>query len=95
MCTYGWRQFEHLNPARIKIVAREFKHAPSSKVTDLRGGPGTSDHVDILGNHDLTLDILKIASNFKEQHDSDNSVDEDRIFSNIHEINSKVELSFD
>lgn len=94
MCTHGWRKFEHLNPAGVKIVAREFNHAPSSKVTDLRGGPGTSDHVDILGNHDLTLDILKIASNFKEKHVSDDSIEEDRIFSNIHEINLNVGLSF-
>ena len=95
MCTHAWRKFEHLNPARIKVITREFKHAPSSKVTDLRGGPGTSDHVDILGNHDLTLDILKIVSNFNEEKESSSSsVDEDRIFSNIYEINSKVELSF-
>lgn len=91
MCTHGWRNFTHLNPSGMKVVTREFKHAPSNKVTDLRGGPGTSDHVDILGNHDLTLDILKIVSNFKE---TENSVDEDRIFSDINKIISKVELKF-
>ena len=91
MCTHAWRNFTHLNPSGIKVIAREFKHAPSSRVTDLRGGPGTSDHVDILGNHDLTLDILKIVSNFEESNDS---INEDRIFSNIRDINSKVELSF-
>ena len=91
MCTHAWRNFTHLNPSGIKVVAREFKHAPSNRVTDLRGGPGSSDHVDILGNHDLTLDILKIVSNYE---DPDNSVNQDRIFSNIREINSKVELSF-
>lgn len=90
MCTHAWRNFTHLNPSGIKVITREFKHAPTSRVTDLRGGPGTSDHVDILGNHDLTLDVLKIASNFE-----DASVNEDRIFSNIHEINSKVDLKFD
>lgn len=91
MCTHAWRNFTHLNPSGIKVITHEFKHAPSSRVTDLRGGPGTSDHVDILGNHDLTLDILKIVSNYK---DDDQSINEDRIFSNIHKINSKVELSF-
>lgn len=89
MCTHAWRNFIHLNPSNIKIITREFKHAPTNRVTDLRGGPGTSDHVDILGNHDLTLDILKIASNF-----GDVSVEGDRIYSNIHEINSKVNLTF-
>ena len=93
MCTHAWRNFTHLNPSGIKVVAREFKHAPSNRVTDLRGGPGTSDHVDILGNHDLTLDILKIVSNFKES-ESDKSIDSDRIFSDIQEINSKVKLRF-
>lgn len=91
MCTHAWRKFSHLNPSGIKVIAREFKHAPSNRVTDLRGGPGSSDHVDILGNHDLTLDILKIASNYE---DPENPVNQDRIFSNIQEINSKVELSF-
>ena len=95
MCTHAWPNFTHLNPSGIKIITREFKHAPSNRVTDLRGGPGTSDHVDILGNHDLTLDILKIASNFREDsQDSESSILEDRIFSNIREINSKVDLSF-
>lgn len=45
--------------------------------------------VDILGNHDLTLDIQKIALNF-----SDGDVNEDGIFSTIKEINFKVNLTF-
>lgn len=90
MCTHAWRKFDHLNPSNIKIITREFKHAPSSRVTDLRGGPGTSDHVDMLGNHDLTLDILKIVSNYQGEE----APHEDRIFSNIYEINAKVDLSF-
>jgi phospholipid:diacylglycerol acyltransferase len=93
MCTHAWRNFTHLNPSGIKVIVREFKHTPSNRVTDIRGGPGSSDHVDILGNHDLTLDILKIVSNYKDPDNSD-SVDQDIIFSNIKEINSKVELSF-
>ena len=48
--------------------------------------------VDKIVEHEF--DILKIASNFKEKHLSDDSVGDDRIFSNINEINSKVELSF-
>lgn len=95
MCTHAWKTFSHLNPSGIKVVTREFKHAPSNRVTDLRGGPGTSDHVDILGNHDLTLDILKIVSNFRENPEStEPEVLEDRIFSNINEINKKVDLKF-
>lgn len=102
MCTHAWKKFNHLNPSNIQVITREYKHAPSNRVTDLRGGPGTSDHVDILGNHDLTLDILRIASNFRENSNNSSSeefeasdpVIKDKILSNIRDINLKVDLNF-
>ena len=55
------------NPFGIEVYLREYLHDPikvlSSKGLDVRGGPKTSEHVDILGNHQLTLDILQIVSN--------------------------------
>jgi hypothetical protein len=32
-------------------------------VADIRGGPQSADHVDILGNQDLTEDVLRIVAN--------------------------------
>lgn len=89
MCSHGWRNFSHLNPAQMKIVTREYKHQPSTKVTDIRGGPASSDHVDILGNHQLLTDILKIASNY-----GDNGPIEDRIYSDILGIAERINLKF-
>lgn len=86
MCSHGWRNFSHLNPSQMKIVTREYKHQPSTKVTDIRGGPASSDHVDILGNHQLLTDILKIASNYGPV--------EDRIHSDIMGIAERINLKF-
>ncbi|CAI2164474.1 14450_t:CDS:10 [Funneliformis geosporum] len=52
MCTKGWENPLY-NPARIKIITREFQHEVGPAF-DLRGGAKTSDHVDILGNYELT-----------------------------------------
>jgi len=97
MCTHAWKNFPHLNPSRMKVITREYKHDPVSKISDLRGGPRSGDHVDILGNYDLTSDILRIAANFYDDKDEANQADppvKDRIFSNALEIAKKVKLSF-
>lgn len=67
MCAYGWKHhLPHLNPANISIVTREYLDESVSGLGMLRGGPKTSDHVDILGNHEMTFDILKIVSGFED-----------------------------
>lgn len=64
MCMHGWRNNPILNPSDIPIVTKEYKHEPINGVfSGLRGGPKTSEHVDILGNFEMTLDILRIVSN--------------------------------
>jgi len=64
MCVEGWKRADlPYNPAGIKVTTREYPHQPSSLFSDLRGGPDTADHVDIMGNYGMTVDILHIVSN--------------------------------
>ena len=69
MCKEGWKSNE-LNPSQIKVTTREYLHSPTSKVRDIRGGPDTGDHVDILGNRKLILDLLTIVSDFEQLENS-------------------------
>lgn len=78
MSAVPWRTKKH-NPAGARIVTREMKHAPHPLYP--RGGPLTSDHVDILGNVDLIEDILRIASGEQLK---------DKIFSNIKEQSRNI-----
>ncbi len=65
MCTSGWVVNSKLNPSRIKTVTREYVHRESFQYSDLgRGGPYSSEHVDILGNIATTEDILKVVTGF-------------------------------
>lgn len=59
MCVQGWKQPRY-NPAGIEVKTHELLHRPD--VLDLRGGPSTGDHVDILGAHDLNEVLLQIAT---------------------------------
>ncbi|KPI83674.1 putative phospholipid:diacylglycerol acyltransferase [Leptomonas seymouri] len=57
----GWRR----NVGRV--VTREYNHnVKNASLLDLRGGPSSGRHVDILGNFDMLEDILKIASGIDE-----------------------------
>ncbi|GAX78751.1 hypothetical protein CEUSTIGMA_g6188.t1 [Chlamydomonas eustigma] len=58
MCHKGWRS-KRLNPGGLRVVCREKPHVSSSSV---RGGPGTAHHVDIMGNTQMILDVLAVAS---------------------------------
>ncbi|WRT66574.1 uncharacterized protein IL334_003533 [Kwoniella shivajii] len=60
MCVKGWNGTTKWNPAGIEVVTQEYLHSPES--LDLRGGPQTADHVDILGSTPLNAAILKIAA---------------------------------
>ena len=97
MCIHAWKNYSHLNPSRMKVITREYKHDPVSKIADIRGGPRSGDHVDILGNYDLTSDILRIAANFYEEQVEGSKLDapvDDRIFSNAADIAKKIKLNF-
>eukprot|EP01012_Entosiphon_sulcatum_P021219 TRINITY_DN25998_c0_g1_i1.p1 TRINITY_DN25998_c0_g1~~TRINITY_DN25998_c0_g1_i1.p1 ORF type:complete len:696 (-),score=87.29 TRINITY_DN25998_c0_g1_i1:38-2125(-) len=61
MCTGGWK-FKPHNPGGARVITREYKHQTIG--LDLRGGSKTGDHVDIMGNFDMTTDILKIVVGF-------------------------------
>ncbi|KAJ1902053.1 phospholipid:diacylglycerol acyltransferase [Kickxella alabastrina] len=61
MCSGAWRKPLY-NPHGVRIVAREFAHNPAAAYKDMRGGAGASDHINILGNHAATADILRIVS---------------------------------
>jgi len=50
-----------------------------------QGGPNTGDHVDIMGNHDVIADVLKVVAG--QGHTLDN-----RIVSNLHQIVARTNL---
>ncbi|TPX50652.1 hypothetical protein SeMB42_g02173 [Synchytrium endobioticum] len=60
----GWRSPKSVvNPSRVHIVTREYLNTPvSSQFGQRRGGPQSSDHTDILGNHEMMEDVLRIAA---------------------------------
>lgn len=98
LCARHWRASSstagdgrpsRLNPANLTIVTREAAHAPREFLIggtlDPRGGAGSADHVDILMNEYALRDIVDIVSGRGEGL-------EDRIFSDIREIASRVEI---
>ncbi|TBT98236.1 phospholipid:diacylglycerol acyltransferase [Hamiltosporidium tvaerminnensis] len=64
----GWRN-SILNPYNVKTVVREYEHNPISILKDVRGGPDSSDHVDILGNYNMTIDLIKVVCKYEELQD--------------------------
>jgi phospholipid:diacylglycerol acyltransferase len=87
MCTAGWDN-KRYNPSDVKVTVREYKHSPASMFNDPsgRGGPETSDHVDIMGNHQLMRDILHVACGRIDQVPP-------QIHSDIISIAERVDLS--
>ncbi|MBX9692252.1 MAG: hypothetical protein K2Z81_07710, partial [Cyanobacteria bacterium] len=83
MCLDGWANYPGLNPARSRTIVREYVHTPSSPMISPRGIPTTADHVDIMGNHDLITDVLKIASGERLNND---------IVSKIKDFSAKIKL---
>lgn len=88
MGAHAWRKYSYLNPAKVAMVNREYDHNPTTIIKDLRGGPRSSDHVDILGNHQMTIDILRIASGFEVDEVSDQFV------SRIKEMADKIDFPY-
>ncbi|KAJ1657558.1 phospholipid:diacylglycerol acyltransferase [Dispira simplex] len=84
MCVNGWQQ-DRYNPAQMPIITREYRHNPTHIIKGLRGGRETADHVDILGNYQLTVDLLRIVAN-KADHVGE------RIFSPIKRYAENIDL---
>ncbi|KAF9344787.1 hypothetical protein BGX26_003907 [Mortierella sp. AD094] len=85
MCVEGWKK-KLYNPAGINVITREYTHQSSPSPVDIRGGKRTADHVDILGNFQVTKDLLAIVAG----RDGDGL--EEQIFSKIREYSAKVDL---
>ncbi|RCH82537.1 hypothetical protein CU098_003946, partial [Rhizopus stolonifer] len=82
----GWTKYADLyNPGRSPVVVKEYVHEQSDSKLDVRGGSKAGDHVDILGNWEMTLDILQIVSNKGENVTQ-------RIVSNIENYVQKINL---
>ncbi|CAO3681968.1 unnamed protein product [Rhizopus stolonifer] len=58
----GWRKHANLyNPGHSPIVLREYKHELSSSKLDVRGGYKAADHIDILGNWEMTVRLANFT----------------------------------
>lgn len=90
VCADAWRRPEtKLNPSRSKVFTREYAHSSEFRVDDpMRGGPQSSDHVDILGNDQMTYDFLRIVSDFETEE-----VETDHISSDIMQIAERINSS--
>jgi len=89
MCADAWKNSPRLNPSNMEIITKEYANKGEWQVNDpMRGGPHSSNHVDILGNVDVTMDIIKVATNFRE------SEVEDHFVSDIHEIAHEINKKF-
>ena len=77
MCSHGWKS-QALNPSNVTLIVREFRHTPVSMLNDPRGGPESSDHVDIMGNFEMIQNLLAIVS--------DSSTPKSRIISRILDV---------
>jgi phospholipid:diacylglycerol acyltransferase len=85
LCANKWKTSKQLNPSNIHVITREYKHREEFQVNDpMRGGPYSSDHVDILGNVDAMTDLIKVVTD----HDVDQI--EDKIVSDIESISKKL-----
>ncbi len=89
MCADAWKNSPRLNPSNMEIITKEYANKGEWQVNDpMRGGPHSSNHVDILGNVEVTMDIIKVATNFRENEVQDHFV------SDIHQIAQEVNKKF-
>ena len=59
MCNKGWKMRRY-NPSGVKITVVEMPHEPDK--FNMRGGPNTADHVDILGRKNLNELVLRVVA---------------------------------
>jgi hypothetical protein len=69
----------------LQVVIREYKDQSKITLTDQRGGPLASSHVEVLGNTQFLEDLLYAAAGWHHK------IDEDRITSPIMEISHRIE----
>lgn len=76
MCAGPWRDEKSgLNPSGSEVIIREYKHRTEFMVDDpMRKGPNSADHVDVLGNHDMLRDFVKIVSGTEVDSVTDNII---------------------
>ncbi|KAF9166350.1 hypothetical protein DFQ26_008145 [Actinomortierella ambigua] len=89
MCVDGWKK-DLYNPSKSPVITREYSHRLSASPVDIRGGKRTADHVDILGNYEVTKDLLAIVAN----RDGEEGLPE-VIFSKIREYSAKIDLGLE
>eukprot|EP01126_Amoeba_proteus_P043261 TRINITY_DN4740_c0_g1_i4.p1 TRINITY_DN4740_c0_g1~~TRINITY_DN4740_c0_g1_i4.p1 ORF type:complete len:461 (+),score=93.90 TRINITY_DN4740_c0_g1_i4:971-2353(+) len=82
MCAGGWK-LPTYNPSGMDVWTREYRHDPDPILLNVRGGDSTGDHVDILGNTELLIDVLSVASGLE-------AVESNRILSNIQFISKEI-----
>ncbi|KAI9018017.1 Lecithin:cholesterol acyltransferase-domain-containing protein [Phycomyces nitens] len=66
MCTPsgGWTKHADLyNPGHNPVTIKEYVNEQPESKLDVRGGSKAGDHIDILGNWEMTLDVLRVVSN--------------------------------
>lgn len=87
MCVDAWkRKGSGLNPGPSDVFTREYEHRKEFCVDDpMRGGPASADHIDILGNIEMTTDFLRVVTDFDSS-----VVRENRLVSNIEEISHQI-----
>jgi hypothetical protein len=85
MCADAWRRPDSgLNPAKIPIITREYKHNKEVTLDDPLRGRYSGDHCSILGHNDVLGDLIKIVSD----HDVEEVQDE--IISDILRISEEI-----
>ncbi|KAJ2584939.1 phospholipid:diacylglycerol acyltransferase [Coemansia sp. RSA 1797] len=84
MCADAWRKPLY-NPHGVRVVTREFVHNPLAVFKDIRGGADAADHINILGNHDVTADVLRVVAG----HGQDVN---DQFTSNIREYAARINI---
>lgn len=82
MCSKGWKM-KRFNPANMTVKTVEIPHKPAT--LDLRGGPGSAEHVSILGSSLVNELILRVAAGRGD------SIEESYI-SDIKEIVDRVDI---
>ncbi|KAI8077933.1 Lecithin:cholesterol acyltransferase-domain-containing protein [Gilbertella persicaria] len=61
----GWTKYADLyNPGHSPVILREYQHEISPSKLDVRGGYKASDHIDILGNWEMTVSNVTCRRSF-------------------------------
>lgn len=85
-----WQRLKHYNPAGVHITVKEQIRTDTMVSYSTRGGPAAAHHIDILGNHEVLGDIVRIATDFLD--DLPEGRIAERIHSDIRAIAGRVDL---